>query len=292
MALSHDSAVPDFTASCFDLTFADGIAELTLKRPEAHNSMTKAFWRELPEIIGRIDRAARARVIVIRALGKHFSAGMDLSVFAEGALDTGATDEGRRAVLQEAFRHKVKALQKTFSCLAEARIPVIAAIQGGCIGGAVDFATACDLRFASRDAYFVIQEINIGMTADVGTFPRLLRLIPDAIARELAFTGRKMGAEEAHQRGLVNALAEDAEGALALARNAAREIAARSPIAIAGTKRIINYAADHTADETLDYLALWQAGMFSPTDMAEAFAAKNARRPGNFPDLLPIPDGL
>ncbi len=282
----------DSAASCFDLTIADGIAELTLKRPEAHNSMTRAFWQELPEIIGRIDHEALARVILIRSLGKHFSAGMDLSVFAEGALTANAADERNRAVQQEAFRHKVKALQHTFSCLAEARMPVIAAIQGGCIGGAVDFATACDLRFASRDAYFVIQEINIGMTADVGTFPRLLRLIPDAIARELAFTGRRMGAEEAHRWGLVNALAEDAEGALALARNAAREIAARSPIAIAGTKRIINYAADHTAEEALDYLALWQAGMFSPADLAEAFAAKSAGRPGNFPDLLPRPEGL
>lgn len=283
---------PDSTASCFDLSIADGIAELTLKRPEAHNSMTKAFWRELPAIIDRIDREALARVILIRSLGKHFSAGMDLSVFADGALNANAVDDSNRAVHQEAFRNKVKVLQHTFSCLAGARIPVIAAIQGGCIGGAVDFATACDLRFASRDAFFVIQEINIGMTADVGTFPRLLRLIPDGIAREMAFTGRKMLAEEAHRWGLVNALADDAEGALALARKAAQDIAARSPIAIAGTKRIINYAADHSAGETLDYLALWQAGMFSPADMAEAFAAKSAGRPGNFPDLLPIPDGL
>ena len=173
------------TSVCFNVTIEDNIAHIQLKRPEAFNSMTRDFWNELPVIVNDISDNARARVIVISSTGKHFCAGMDLAVFGSGE-GVGAANNGDRQTSNESFRHHVHHLQDTFSCLDKARIPVLVAIQGGCIGGAVDFISACDIRWASADAFFCIQEINIGMTADVGTFPRLCKLLPEGWVRELA----------------------------------------------------------------------------------------------------------
>ncbi|MBI5942270.1 MAG: crotonase/enoyl-CoA hydratase family protein [Caulobacterales bacterium] len=275
--------------TCFNVSIEDGVAHIQLKRPEAMNTMNKAFWAELPAIVRDIDDNARARCIVISSTGKHFSAGMDLSVFANVGEGRGEAD---RHVAGESFRRHVHALQDTFSCLDEARVPVIAAIQGGCIGGAVDFTSACDIRYCSADAFFCIMEINIGMTADVGTFPRLCKLIPEGWVRELAYTGRRLPAQRARDIGLVNEVFDTHEAVVAHALATAKEIASKSPLAVAGSKVMINYARDHTIKDGLDYIAVWQTGMFSGPHMAETFVAKQEGRDPVFPDLLPLRKGL
>jgi enoyl-CoA hydratase len=278
------SATP---TSCFAVTIADGVAHIQMKRPEAMNSMTRAFWSELPAIVRDIDAGAKARVIVLSSTGKHFCAGMDLEVFAEnGALASGRTADPH--VVNEAFRHLVLGLQETFSCLDEVRMPVIAAIQGGCIGGAVDMTSACDIRYCTEDAFFCIQEINIGMTADVGTFPRLCKLIPEGWVREMAYTGRRLPARKAEAIGLVNEVYPDHATMMAAVMKTAREIASKNPLAVTGSKVMINYARDHTLKDALDYIAMWQTGMFSRPHMAEAFKAQQEKRPATFPDLAPI----
>lgn len=271
---------------CFEVEIADHVAHIRLNRPESFNAMNRAFWSELPEIVGRIDEEAQARVIVLSSTGKHFSAGMELSVFTEGG--GVAAGEGDPFVRAEAFRRHVRELQKTFSCLDAARMPVLAAIQGGCIGGAVDLVSACDIRYATEDAFFVIQEINLAMTADVGTFPRLCKLIPEGWVRELAYTGRRLPAARAREIGLVNETFPDHAALLAAVMDTAREIAAKSPLAVTGSKTMINYARDHSIADALDYIATWQAGMFAPPHMAEAFAAKTQGRQAGYPDLQPI----
>jgi enoyl-CoA hydratase len=273
--------------SCFKVEIEAGVAHIQLKRPESMNTMTRAFWNELPAIVKHIDDNALARCIVITSTGKHFSAGMELSVFTDGE---GVTEErsGDRHVAGESFRRYVGVLQDSFSCLDKARMPVIVAIQGGCIGGAVDFVSACDIRYATTDAFFCIQEINIGMTADVGTFPRLCKLIPEGWVRELAYTGRRLPAAKAQAIGLVNELFDSPEALVAHALATGREIAEKSPLAVAGSKVMINYARDHTIADGLDYIATWQTGMFAGSHMAEAFRAKQEKRPADFPDLLPL----
>src|SRR3990167_994488 len=276
--------------TCFNVSIEDGVAHIQLKRPEAMNTMNKAFWAELPAIVRDIDDNARARCIFISSTGKHFSAGMDLSVFANvGDSAAGPVD---RHVAGESFRRNVHHLQDVFSCLDEARMPVIAAIQRGCIGGAVDFTSACDIRYCSADAFFCIMEINIGMTADVGTFPRLCKLIPEGWVRELAYTGRRPPAPRARDIGLVNEVFDTHEAVVAHALATAREIAGKSPLAVAGSKVMINYARDHTIKDGLDYIAVWQVGMFSGPHMAETFVAKQQGREPVFPDLMPLRKGL
>jgi enoyl-CoA hydratase len=274
------------TYSCFNVSIDDKIAHIQLNRPDALNTMTRAFWNELPEIVRDIDDHAKARVIVISSTGKHFSAGMDLSVFTSSdGLSTAPSDQWSRA---EAMRQFVLTLQGSFNCLDNARIPVIAAVQGGCIGGAVDMTSACDIRYATADAFFQIQEINIGMTADVGTFPRLCKLIPEGWVRELAYAGRRLPAEKAREIGLVNGVFASRQEMLVYVMDLAAEIANKAPVAVAGSKRMINYARDHSIADGLDYIATWQTGMFSPPHMAEAFAAKAQKRAPEFPDLSPM----
>ena len=274
---------------CFNVTIEGGVAHLQLKRPEAMNSMIRAFWRELPEIINDIDDNAKARCIVISSTGKHFSAGMDLAVFTGGDSPVAGAPAGKqdRYVAAETARHGLRNLHKSFSCLDEIRIPVLVAIQGGCIGGAVDMVSACDVRYCTADAFFCIQEINIGMTADVGTFPRLCKLIPQGWVRELSYTGRRLPAARAKEIGLVNEVFDTQEGLLEHVLATAREIASKSPLAVTGSKVMINYAREHNTEDALDYLAIWQSSMFSGPHMGEAFMAKREGREANFPDLLP-----
>jgi enoyl-CoA hydratase len=273
---------------CFDLDITDKVAHLRLTRPDELNSMIPEFWRELPEIVTGISDDASARVVVISSTGRHFSAGMDLSVFAGGLLDQDA-EPGRR---HAALRSNVKVLQWSLTALEKARVPVIAAVQGGVIGGAVDLVTACDMRYATADAFFCVQEINIGMTADVGTLQRLGTIVSEGVARELAFTGRRMPAQRAYEVGLVQGVYADQESLLSGVLDTAREIAGKSPLAVWGTKVAMNYARDHSVDDGLEQIANWQAGMFQPADMTEAFTAKADKREPVFPELLPEPRGL
>jgi enoyl-CoA hydratase len=274
------------TESCFAVTIENNIAHIVLNRPQAFNAMPRPFWNELPVIVNDINDNAKARVIVISSTGKHFTAGMDISVFTDG--DGVSASGGDQYTRAEAFRQFVLKLQGSFNCLDNARIPVIAAIQGGCIGAGVDMTSACDIRYATEDAFFQIAEINIGMTADVGTFPRLCKLIPEGWVRELAYAGRRLPAQKAKEIGLVNDVFATQEAMLAHVVELAHEIASKAPVAVAGSKRMINHARDHSIADGLDYIATWQAGMFSPPHMMEAFAAKAQKRDAVFPDLAPL----
>jgi enoyl-CoA hydratase len=279
------------TYRCFNVEIADHIAHIQLKRGDELNTMVPEFWRELPQIVKDIDANAKARVIVISSTGKHFSGGMDLSVFTSGGSvgTTAAASTEERGRVRANLRLSVLDIQETFNVLERARMPVLMAIQGGCVGGAVDFATACDCRYATEDAFFVIQEINIGMTADVGTFPRLCKLIPEGVVKELAYAGRRMGAKRALQVGLVNEVFATQEEMLKHVMALAKEIAEKSPLAVHGSKVMINYARDHSTTDSLDYIATWQAGMYNPeTDMLESFMAKSQKRAPKFADLLPL----
>ena len=275
--------------TCFDVDVADKVAHVRLNRPEALNTMTAAFWRELPEIVTRISDQAIARVVVLSSTGKHFSAGMDLSVFGGGGLVGEQAELGRR---QARMRSNAQVLQWSFTALEKARVPVLAAVQGGVIGGAVDLVTACDIRYATADAFFCVQEINIGMTADVGTLQRLGTLVPEGFAREMAYTGRRVPAARAYEVGLVSEVYADHDSLVSGVLETAREIASKSPLAIWGTKVAMNYARDHSVDDSLEQIATWQSGMFQPDDMTEAFTAKAEKRDAVFEDLLPQPRGL
>jgi enoyl-CoA hydratase len=277
-------------SECFDVSESEKVAHIILNRPDELNSMTPAFWRELPKLVDEISDRGSARAIVLSSTGKHFSAGMDISVFTGGDLEGDSEVETGRA--RASLRYNVLHLQDTFTALERARMPVLAAMQGGVVGGAVDMVTACDMRYATADAWFCIHEINIGMTADVGTLQRLPKLVPEGIVRELAYTGNRMPAARAKEVGLVNEVFEDHATMIDGVLNIAQRIASRSPLAIHGTKEIINYTRDHSTADSLHYMAAWQTGMFQPTDLMESFGAQAESREPEYEDLPELLRGL
>ena len=246
------------------------VAHVRLNRPEALNTMNGDFWTEIPAVFAEIDSDPAIRAVVLSSTGRHFTAGLDLN-WAATSMPAPHADAGRA---REAFRRHVKHMQETISVVDRCRVPVIAAIQGGCIGGGVDLITACDIRVGSADCFFTIQEVNIAIVADVGTLQRIPYLLPQGLVRELAYTGRRWKAEEALAQGFLNRSyadhAQTVEGALALAR----EIAAKSPLAIAGIKQVLNAGRDMTIDQGLDYVAVWNAAMLQGEDMRKAVAAQ------------------
>ena len=280
------------TYTCFNVETKDGIAHIRMIRPERANSMIPEFWDELPQIVNQLSEGGDARAIVLSAEGRHFCSGMDLSVFA-GNNDVTVQDNTKHISRQRAsFRTTALQLQRTFSCLEESRLPVLSAIQGACIGGGIDMVSATDLRYATKDAFFSIHEINIGMTADVGTLQRMPKLVPEGVVRELAYTGRNMSASEAKERGFVNEIYEDQDAMDDAVLEIAKEIASKSPMAIWGTKQTLNYGRDHSVADGLEYIATWNAAMFDPDDMAEAFMAQTENRDADFPDHRPTRKGI
>lgn len=265
------------------VNIADNIAHIQLCRPQELNSMIAAFWTELPNVVRHIDEHSLARVIVISSQGKHFSAGMDLSVFQ----NMGASFNGEPARRAEAFRRHVLVLQDAFNALEEVRIPVLAAVQGGVIGGAVDMISACDSRYCTQDAFFCIKETEIGMTADVGTLQRLPHIMPQGLVRELAYTGRNMMSQEAQSCGFVNHVYSDQETMLVEVMKMAKTIAGHSPMAVAGCKEMLNYSRDHDVADSLNYMATWQSGMLQMPDVMEAMSAGQQKREPVFANLLP-----
>ena len=269
----------------FSLELAEsGVAHLQLCRPERLNTMAPPFFPALRDAVARLNAEGRARALVISSTGRHFSAGMALDVFAGGMPMLDTADARRRLAFQDGLRQ----LMRCFDALEEARFPVIAAIQGGCIGGALDLAAACDIRVASADAFFTVQEIHIGMAADLGVLQRLPKIVPPGVAREMAYTGDRMPAERALQVGLVNAVLPDAQALLAHAMKLAEAIAAKSPLAIAGSKIAINYAVDHPTGEALQQMTLLQSAIFDIGEMSTAIAAWKDKRAAGFDPLAPV----
>ena len=271
----------DSTTEFFDLSHDSDVAHLRLNRPERMNTMTPAFFPAIRDAVRGLGDDGTTRALVISSTGKHFSAGMALDVFAseDAMLATGTARQ------RLAFQESLRKLMDCFSALDEARFPVVCAIQGGCIGGGLDLVTACDMRLCSADAFFTLQEITVGMAADLGSLQRLPKIVPQGIAREMAYTGERMNAERALAVGLVNAVLPDAATLLDRAMALARTIAAKSPLAIAGTKLALNHARDHSTALALHQMTLLQSAIFDTGEMATAIAAWKAKQTAEFESL-------
>ncbi|GJL96393.1 MAG: enoyl-CoA hydratase [Hyphobacterium sp.] len=269
--------------SSFDLVEIDAIARIRLNRPDKRNSMTPEFWSELPACIDKLSDDGTTRVLILEADGPVFTAGMDISVFTNpNAL---ATDT---AAHREAFMTAALALQDSFTAFERARFPVIASIQGPCVGGGVDMICACDLRFGTKDAWLRIEETNIGMFADVGTLQRLPKLIPEGIARELAYTGSNLTTERAEKLGLYNAVLDDADSLREHVDRIASSIASKAPLTISGSKKSFLYARDHSVADSLEQAMTLQSALWNTDDIQEAMTARAEKRDGIFTPLTPI----
>ncbi|MEX5709040.1 crotonase/enoyl-CoA hydratase family protein [Parafrankia sp. FMc6] len=265
----------------FEIDVVDKVAWLVLSRPEELNTLQPDFWRDLPLAVSKIDQDGGVRVLVISSTGRHFTAGLDLNVFG----GTELFPDGEPARVNMARRSLVLRMQGALTALERVRFPVLAAVQGGCVGGGLDLVTACDMRYATADAFFVVQETKIGITADLGTLQRLPKIIPDGVARELVYTGRRLPADRALAVGLVNEVYPDQEAMLRGVREVAEEIAANSPMAVWGSKEMLLYSRDHPVADALAHTATWQAGALQPVDVTESIQARMEKRVPSYPDL-------
>ncbi len=282
----------EYESNYFAIELIGHVAHIKLNRPEKRNAMNWDFWRDLPGIISDIDRNSRARCIVLSSTGSVFSAGLDLSLFGQDVFASSEAVKKNEKELQspQNFMNFLSFLQKSISSLQKARIPVICAIQGGCIGGGVDLICSADIRLATNDAFFSIRETKIGMVADVGTFPRIVKLLPEGIVKELAFTGRNFSAHEAKEWGFVNRLYESHEALIEGALEMAKEITLNSPAAVFGCKKVIDFSRDHTIDEGLDWINMWNASMLSQSELMEGFRSYKDKTEGNFAELPKLKD--
>jgi len=272
------------TYQCFEFSIDNKIAHLRFSRPDSLNTMQPVFFKELVTILKELQQQASARVLVISSSGKHFTAGMALDVFAGGGISL----DDNKAVGRANIALILNDMHQSFNLIEQLRMPVITAIQGGCIGGGVDLVCAADIRLATSNAFFCIQEINIGMTADLGTLQRLPKLIPEGIVHEMAYTGRRLNAQRALQCGLVNDVFDTPEAMLEAALQMAKEITEKPPVAIWGSKQAIHYARDHSTHDALQQMGWLQSGIWQSENLMEAFMAKQQNRPTNYADLAPV----
>lgn len=257
------------------------VAHIQLNRPDKSNALNAAMWQEIRAAFEWVDQSPTVRVALLSGAGKNFCAGIDLAMLA-GVQQQTAHPDGARS--REKLRRLILDLQDCLSSLERCSKPVIAAIQGACVGGALDLVTCCDMRYVTDDAVFSIKEIDIGMVADVGTLQRLPRLIGDGMTRELAYTGRNVDADEAVRLGLANRNFGTAEALTVGVQALAAEIAGKSPLAIRGSKEILNYSRDHSVADGLNYVATWNAAMLISADLQESMQAKLEKRAPRFAD--------
>ncbi len=263
------------------LAIQNKIAHVSFNRPRQSNALNEQGWDEVQHVFEACSENPEVRVIVLSGEGKHFCAGMDLSVFANLQQIWQGDCEGR---MRERFRKSVIRFQAPINAIDHCRKPVLAAIHGACVGGGVDLVTACDMRYTTEGAFFSIAEIDIGMVADIGTLQRLPKLIGDGMVREMAYTGRRVFGPEAEKIGLSNRNFVDKETMLVEVMKIAAMIASKSPLSIRGTKEIIRYARDHSVADGLNYVAAWNAGMFYSDDLRKALQAKMMKQQAEFID--------
>ncbi len=265
----------------YTVTIENHIAEVAFNRPEKANSLHAKAWKEMQMIFESLHENPDVRVIILSGEGKHFCAGIDLTLLMDVQKIQSIECEGRK---REQLRKFIFGLQGNISSIEKCRKPVLAAIHGACIGGGVDIVSACDIRYCTDDAYFSIKEIDLGLVADIGTMQRLPKIINPGMMAELAYTGRKVGGQEAEKIGLVNRTFSDKEAMLDEVRQLAATIASKSPLCIRGTKEILLYTRDHSVEESLNYMTAWNASMLLSKDLLEAFQANMEKRKPVFID--------
>lgn len=263
------------------IELAEHVATVEMNRPDKANAMNLRMWLELREAFAWIDGEPEVRVAVLRGAGPLFTSGIDLELLGSVRQEIADPCEGR---MREKLRRLILDLQDSLTSLERCRKPVLAAIHGHCLGGGVDLICACDMRYCSSEAAFSIKEIDVGMTADVGTLQRLPKLIGEGMVRELAYTGRAVTGTEAKEIGLVNHCYDSAGKLFHEVAKIAATIAKKSPLSIRGAKEMITYARDHSVADGLNYVATWNAAMLVSEDLTEAMTAARAKRAPKFRD--------
>ncbi|EQC37618.1 hypothetical protein SDRG_05212 [Saprolegnia diclina VS20] len=280
--LAITSSLHDGPSTSGNAGVQNGVLYVRLHRPTKLNAFDMQMWHELEMLFAAIEHTPEVRAVVVRGEGRGFSSGMDLGVFAAmQELMTSFDCDGRK---REALLRIVDRFQRIISAPERCRVPVIAAVHGSCIGGAVDFVTACDIRLCDASAEFSVKEVDLAIVADVGTLQRLPKLVGEQRAKELAYTGRAFCGVEAESMGLVLKSYADSTLLFEHATVLAATIASKSPLTVRGVKTAIQYQRDHSTQDALDQVRLWNAAMLHSADLTEAMTAIAMRKSPTYQD--------
>jgi enoyl-CoA hydratase len=267
-------------SSIYRVEVHDGVAHVVHANGARGNAMGAAFWEQTPEVFETLAADDAVRAIVLSGEGKAFSYGLDLmNMGGEMMSLLGGTNLAKQRTRLLA---KIGEMQASFNAIERCAKPVIAAVHGWCIGGAVEMIAACDVRVCSADAKFSLREAKVAIVADLGGLQRLPAIIGEGHTRELAFTARDIDAERALRIGLVNDIHPDREATVEAALAMAREIAANPPLVVQGVKRVMNHCRGKSVQEGLDYVATWNAAFLQSVDLGEALSAFVEKRPPRF----------
>eukprot|EP00439_Symbiodinium_sp_Y106_P024927 s1828_g3.t1 len=258
---------------------APHVLHVELQRPQKLNALDMVFWEEIRTCFEAIALDVDTRVVLLSGAGRCFCAGLDLGAAMAMFGGSSGTGQADSDVARKALRVRAmgKAWQASFTSLEACGKAVIGCVHGAVVGAGLEnprMITACDVRFCTEDAYFQAAEVDVGLAADVGGLQRLPKIIGNQIlVRELALSGRRMAAPEALQHGLVSHICATKETMLAQGLELAKTIAAKSPVATLGVKQFLNYARDHSVEDSLDYAITWNMSMLQGSDMALAAAS-------------------
>ena len=258
----------------------DAVGIIRLNRPEKRNAMNQEMWTALPSAITELGNKTDIRVVVIAGRGKSFCVGLDISSAGESQ-DQSPPPSGAIANLRQF--EITRSFQDGITAIANCPVPVIAAVHSHCIGAGIDLITACDIRLASADSIFSVRETRIGIVADVGTLQRLPDCVSAGHVAELAYTGKDFGAAYAEKIGLVNNVYPDVQAVQAAALKLATEIAVNPPLAVRGTKFILQQSENLTKEQSLMLNGLWTlATSLNSNDFLEAVGAFMEKRDPKF----------
>lgn len=265
----------------FLLSIENHVATVQFNRPDKANALHRPAWEEMKQLFEELDQNKEVRAIILAGAGKHFCSGIDLELLMSFQQLNQMDCEARK---REALKEVIQWLQSCVNAIENCRQPVLAAIHKACIGGGLDIAAACDIRYSSQDAFFSIKEIDLGLVADLGVLQRLPKIISPGMVAEMAYTARQVSSEEAQQCGLVNAVFESKDRLLEEVNKIARTISEKSPLVVRGIKQHLLHSRDHSVDEGLQHVANWNAGMLFSNDILEAFQAQMEKRKPRFED--------
>ncbi|MCB9599995.1 MAG: crotonase/enoyl-CoA hydratase family protein [Sandaracinus sp.] len=262
------------------LEIVDHVAHVRLNRPEKRNGLDPALFQALVDAGRRVRDMPEVRAVVLAGEGPAFCAGLDFQAFLQ-------TPNAKELLLARPADRPANLAQEVAWIWREVPVPVIAAIHGACFGGGLQIALGADLRYGAPDARFSVMEIEYGLVPDMSGSITLLEILPLDVAKELTFTGRIVDGNEAKSLGLLTRVVDDP---LAAATEAAKAIAARSPDAIRGSKKLLDEAGRLSVREAFELESELQVGLLGSPNQVEAVMARLQKRPATFRDPVPPSD--
>ncbi|CAB3405409.1 unnamed protein product [Caenorhabditis bovis] len=254
----------------------DYVYRVSLNRPDKYNALNFEFWREIGLVFKQFDEDENCRVVILEGNGKHFCAGLDLMA----ASQIGASDDDDGARKARKLLREIQRMQQDFTNVQKCLKPVLVGMHGFSLGAAIDLASACDVRYATRDAVLSVKEVDIGMAADIGSLNRLPKIVGNmSWIKEISMTARHFSADEAKEYGLVSKVFETRDEMRQGLLELAKLLATKSPVAVQGTKGVLNYSMDHSIEDSLNYVATWNMSQLATDDVQLSALASLTKQP-------------